>query len=108
MCFFFRSPTKRRHCKMSPHPRVCASVQESYLKKKQFQPPKQIYVCDSRSVRLELFLGHHVPRHGVICLKIKGTNLNRPSVVKRDTERGYTVCDNLVLRYTAIRLHMRT
>jgi hypothetical protein len=55
-------------------------------------------MCDSRSVRLELFLGHHVPRHGVICLKIKGTNLNRPSVEKG--HGGGEDYDNLVLRRT--------
>jgi len=65
-----------------PHTLMSAPVRELF-KDETISAP-QTNICDSRSVRLEQFLGHHVPRHRVICLKIKGTNLNRPSVIKRD------------------------
>jgi len=43
-----------------PHTLVSASVQELF-KDETISAP-QTNICDSRSVRLELFLGHHVPR----------------------------------------------
>jgi len=77
-------------------PHTLMSALERELFKDETISAPQTNICNSRSVRLELFLGHHVPRHRVICLKIKGTSLNRPSVKKG--HGGHN--DNLVLRHT--------
>lgn len=77
-------------------PHTLVSVLARELFKDETISAPQTNIRDSRSVRLELFLGHHVPRHKVICLKIKETSLNRPSVKKG--HRGHN--DNLVLRHS--------